>query len=334
MPYRYGYGSYAADPIGNASKTFDFVTKALNYGGDRERAIQKENLQMDALKKQNEAASLRLQSEQEDLQLKRDLRVAEPFIAQYIEWENSGYQEDKAPQTPENISEVMQRLGAGKPLSAKEASEAKERALSAKQALAMLEVAKTKHIPQLQPGQSVQIQLPEMSDAISKIDPERVNRITESKVDGKKYAINGIGSWFVEKRADGKTYVMPGLVRLDLDDKGQPIPNSQKIVPATESGDDSPDARLSFRPLEDYEQKLKAASVWNGALSYAGLAAAGSKSAAKTQADKERERKWDALNSSPIMRGLEKIHRLLVWLRAISWIYIKRQAAHQKKQRR
>lgn len=300
------YGYPVPDSVGQATKTFDFITKALNYGEDRRRAQEKEDLQMESMRNQNKASALQLESAEEERQLKKDLQIIDPYVAQYAEWEKNKYPPEMRPQAPEGLAEAFARRGVKLSLSGDNPEEAAERAKAAKEALAMLSVAKTKYASQLPVGQQIQIDLPDLSHVIERVDPNRVRGERVSAVDGRKYLLNGLSGWFAEKKPDGKVYVMPGLVRVDLDESGQPIPDSQRVVPASEGGTDATDAKLSFKPLEEYEAKLQAASLWNGAFSYAGLAAAGSKSAATANADRETRRRWAALDASPVMKKLQQ----------------------------
>jgi len=69
MAEKYGYP--VPDPVGQAIKTFDFMTKAMNYGEDRRRAQEKEDLQMESMRNQNKASALQLESAEEERQLKK-----------------------------------------------------------------------------------------------------------------------------------------------------------------------------------------------------------------------------------------------------------------------
>jgi len=50
------------------------MTKAMNYGEDRRRAQEKEDLQMESMRNQNKASALQLESAEEERQLKKDLQ--------------------------------------------------------------------------------------------------------------------------------------------------------------------------------------------------------------------------------------------------------------------
>lgn len=76
----YGYGQ-AIDPVGNANKTFDFVTKALNYGEDRRRQQEKEDLALDTARLQQESARMTLDNAKTDRELADDEAYLSPVLA-------------------------------------------------------------------------------------------------------------------------------------------------------------------------------------------------------------------------------------------------------------